>query len=78
MSGWESRGSASSGTSLQLQNLRNARVFPRRHSRALYLGTALVPRGRLKVVQEGIAPHFQRSLRDWSSFQIQPRTGILG
>ena len=37
-----------------------------------------VPQGRLKVVQDGVAAHFQPSLRDWSSFQIQPRTSVLG
>jgi len=34
----------------------------------------LVERGRLKVVQDCVAAYFQPSLRDWSSFQIQPRT----
>ncbi len=35
---------------------------------------SLVPEGRLKVVQGGVATYFQSSLRDWSSFQDQPRT----
>ncbi len=38
----------------------------------------LSPAGRLKIVQDGVAAHFQPSLRDWSSFQVQPRTNVLG
>jgi hypothetical protein len=37
-----------------------------------------VPKGRLKVVQDSDAAYFQPSLRDWSSFRIQPRTIVLG
>ena len=37
----------------------------------------LVPQGRLRVVQDCAAAYFQPSLRDWSSFPIQPRTSVL-
>jgi len=37
-----------------------------------------VPQGRLKIFQDFVAAYFQPSLRDWSSFRTQPRTGVLG
>jgi hypothetical protein len=37
-----------------------------------------VPQGRLKVVQDCVAAHFQPSLPDWVVFSEQPRTSVLG
>jgi hypothetical protein len=59
-----------------LMYLRGRRYTFQEKRTSVNLATS-IPQGRLTVIQ-GVAAYFQPSLRDWSSFQIQPRTSVLG